>query len=156
MVGASDRVALHEPELKGREIEYLSRCIETGWVSYAGEYVTQFEADLARISQVAHAVAMVNGTVALHAALLIAGVKPGDEVLVPTLTFAATAEALASRSGLRLLPDRIATDWPATQRVQAAVTQPPAQALDETLRSIDARYGSATADFVAMQLEYPR
>jgi len=95
VVGASDRVALHEPELKGREIEYLSRCIETGWVSYAGEYVTQFEADLARISQVAHAVAMVNGTVALHAALLVAGVKPGDEVLVPTLTFAATANAVA-------------------------------------------------------------
>jgi len=72
------------------------------------------------------------------------------------LTFAATTEPLTSRSGLRLLPDRIAADWPAAQRVPAAVTQPPAQALDETLRSIDARYGSATADFVAMQLEYPR
>lgn len=72
------------------------------------------------------------------------------------LTFAATAEARTSRSGLRILPDRIATDWPAKQTPPAAVDLPPARALDQTLQSIDARYGPRTADFVAMQLEYPR
>lgn len=70
--------------------------------------------------------------------------------------FAATADAQTSRGGLRILPDQIADDWPATQTVPGAVTRPPAQALDETLRAIEARYGSRTADFVAMQLEYPR
>lgn len=72
------------------------------------------------------------------------------------LTFAATAEARTSRSGLRILPDRIAADWPAQQTPPAAVDLPPARALDQTLQSIDARYGPRTADFVAMQLEYPR
>ncbi|MGL3108604.1 DJ-1/PfpI family protein [Bradyrhizobium sp. BR 1432] len=72
------------------------------------------------------------------------------------LTFAATAQARTSRGGLGILPDRIADDWPAQQALPGAGTSPPAQALDETLRAIEARYGSRTADFVAMQLEYPK
>ncbi|MBR0845275.1 DJ-1/PfpI family protein [Bradyrhizobium liaoningense] len=72
------------------------------------------------------------------------------------LTIAATAEAQPSRGGLRILPDRIAGDWPAKQMLPAAVALPPAQALDQTLHAIDSRYGPRTADFVAMQLEYPR
>lgn len=72
------------------------------------------------------------------------------------LTFAATAEARTSRSGLRILPDEVTADWPAKPTPPAAVDLPPARALDQTLEAIDARYGSRTADFVAMQLEYPR
>jgi transcriptional regulator GlxA family with amidase domain len=72
------------------------------------------------------------------------------------LTFAATEQAQTSRSGLGILPDRIAADWPAAQTPPAVTGLPPAQALDQTLRAIDARYGPRTADFVAMQLEYPR
>jgi len=72
------------------------------------------------------------------------------------LTFAATAEARTSRSGLRILPDRIAGSWPAEQAVPDSGASPPARALDETLRAIETRYGARTADFVAMQLEYPR
>ncbi|PPQ21152.1 transcriptional regulator [Bradyrhizobium sp. AC87j1] len=72
------------------------------------------------------------------------------------LTFAATAEPQMSRGGLRILPDKIAADWPASLTPPAAVDMPPARALDQTLSAIDARYGSRTADFVAMQLEYPR
>ncbi|MDD1527289.1 transcriptional regulator [Bradyrhizobium sp. WBOS7] len=72
------------------------------------------------------------------------------------LTFAATTEAQSSRGGLRILPDAAVADWPAQQTVPAAVDLPPARALDQTLRAIDARYGPRTADFVAMQLEYPR
>ncbi|RTE91872.1 MULTISPECIES: DJ-1/PfpI family protein [Bradyrhizobium] len=72
------------------------------------------------------------------------------------LTFAATAEAQTSRGGVRILPDTAVADWPARQTAPAAVELPPARALDQTLRAIDARYGSRTADFVAMQLEYPR
>lgn len=72
------------------------------------------------------------------------------------LTYAASAEAQPSRNGARILPDTTATDWPAEQRPPATASLPPAKALDETLRAIDARYGTHTADFVAMQLEYPR
>lgn len=72
------------------------------------------------------------------------------------LTFAATAEAQTSRGGLRILPDRVAADWPAKLMPPAAVDLPPARALDQTLDAINARYGPRTADFVAMQLEYPR
>lgn len=71
-------------------------------------------------------------------------------------TFAATAEAQTSRGGLRILPDKIAADWPANQTPPAAIDLPPARALDQTLHAIEARYGPRTADFVAMQLEYPR
>lgn len=72
------------------------------------------------------------------------------------LTFAPTAEARISRGGLRILPDKVAADWPAKLTPPAAIALPPARALEQTLRDIDARYGARTADFVAMQLEYPR
>ena len=72
------------------------------------------------------------------------------------LTFAGTAEPQTSRGGLRILPDEVAADWPAQLTPPATADLPPAQALDQTLRAIDARYGPRTADFVAMQLEYPR
>ena len=71
------------------------------------------------------------------------------------LTFAATAGALQTRHGIRLLPDQVAANWPA-DRTLPAIGDRPAQALDEALRGIEARYGGRTADFVAMQLEYPR
>ncbi|MBR0826954.1 DJ-1/PfpI family protein [Bradyrhizobium manausense] len=72
------------------------------------------------------------------------------------VTYAATAGAQPSRNGARILPDTTATDWPLQQSPPATALLPPAKALDETLRAIDFRYGARTADFVAMQLEYPR
>lgn len=72
------------------------------------------------------------------------------------LTFAATADARPSRNGLRILPDKVAVDLPAREKPPPAVELPPAKALDATLQAIEARYGQRTADFVAMQLEYPR
>ena len=90
-----DRVALHEPVFAGREWEYVRECLDTGWVSSVGRYVDEFERRLAEYTGVRHAVAVVNGTAALHVSLLLAGVTRGDEVLVPALTFAATANAVA-------------------------------------------------------------
>lgn len=91
--GAS--LALHEPEFQGREWDYVKDCLDTGWVSSVGAYVDRFERDLAAFTGVRHAIATVNGTAALHMCLLLAGVQPGDEVLVPSLTFVATANAAA-------------------------------------------------------------
>jgi perosamine synthetase len=86
---------LHEPEFAGNEWTYVKECIDTGWVSSVGKFVDRFEEDLASYTGVKHAVAVVNGTAALHVGLLLAGVKPGDEVLLPTLTFIATANAVS-------------------------------------------------------------
>src|SRR5262245_31444776 len=92
---AEAMLALHEPEFSGREWEYVKDCIDTGWVSSAGAYVDRFERDLTAYTGCAHAVAVVNGTAALHLALLLVGVRPNDEVIVPTLTFVATANAVS-------------------------------------------------------------
>jgi perosamine synthetase len=83
------------PHLAGNEWKYVKECLDTNWVSSAGPFVERFEREVAAYVGVPHAVATVNGTAALHAALLAAGVEPGDEVLLPTLTFIATANAVA-------------------------------------------------------------
>jgi putative intracellular protease/amidase len=72
------------------------------------------------------------------------------------VTFASTAGAKRSRNGIRILPDEIATNWPAARRLPEIEDRKPAEALDDTLRAITARYDARTTDFVAMQLEYPR
>jgi len=87
-------VALHEPQLNGNEKRYLSDCVDSTFVSSVGTYVDRFENDLAQFTGAKHVVATVNGTSALHIALLLAGVQPGDEVLVPALSFVATANAV--------------------------------------------------------------
>ncbi len=94
LAGASRPIALHEPRFGGREIEYVTECIRTGWVSSAGAFVDRFEEEIARYTGARHAVLTVNGTAALHIALLMAGVRPDDEVIVPALTFVATANAV--------------------------------------------------------------
>ena len=72
------------------------------------------------------------------------------------VTFAAKDGAVVSRAGIRILPDQVASDWPADRRVSAMADMPSAKALDRTLEDITARYGARTTDLVAMQLEYPR
>lgn len=87
-------IALHKPQLNGNEKRYLSDCVDSTFVSSVGPYVDRFESDLAQFTGAKHVVATVNGTAALHIALLLAGVQPGDEVLVPALSFVATANAV--------------------------------------------------------------
>ena len=93
-VVGSGPVALHEPRFAGNEWEYLKTCLDSTYVSSVGPFVDRFESDLAAYTGAKYAVAVMNGTAALHVALRLAGVRPGDEVLVPTLTFIATANAV--------------------------------------------------------------
>ena len=86
--------SLHAPEFAGNERAYVLDTIDSGWVSSVGSYVDRFESLVAEICGVGSAVAAVNGTAALHIALLLGGVRPGDEVLTPSLTFIATANAV--------------------------------------------------------------
>jgi len=88
-------VPLHEPTFNEKEVEYVTDCIKTGWVSSVGAYVNRLEEDLAKFVGAKRAVAVVNGTAALHIALKVAGVKAEDEVLMPSLTFIATANAVS-------------------------------------------------------------
>jgi perosamine synthetase len=92
---AAATIGLHEPEFAGNEWAYVKDCLDTGWVSSVGAYVDRFERDLQAVTGVSHAVATANGTAALHICLLLAGVQPGDEVLLPALTFVATANAVS-------------------------------------------------------------
>jgi perosamine synthetase len=86
---------LHEPTIGTIEREYVLDCLDSTYVSSVGKYVDEFERRLAEYTGVSHAVAVVNGTAALHVCLLLAGVKPNDEVLLPALTFIATANAIS-------------------------------------------------------------
>ncbi len=93
VVGLS--AVLHEPRFNGNEWKYLKECLDSTFVSSVGKFVDRFELDLATYIGAKHVVAVVNGTSALHVALQLAGVKPGDEVLIPALTFVATANAVS-------------------------------------------------------------
>ncbi len=87
-------IPLSAPTLRGRELRYLTDAVRSTWVSSAGPYVSRFEKALVRRQRGGHAVAVASGTAALHIGLLLAGVKPGDLVLVPDLTFVATANTV--------------------------------------------------------------
>ncbi|HNV68758.1 MAG TPA: aminotransferase class I/II-fold pyridoxal phosphate-dependent enzyme, partial [Candidatus Ozemobacteraceae bacterium] len=93
------------PVVRGREAEYVQECLKTGWVSSVGPFVDRFEREFAAYVGARHAVATCNGTAALHLALLCAGVKPGDRVLVPTLTFIATVNPVRYCGAEPLLVD---------------------------------------------------
>jgi perosamine synthetase len=82
------------PVLSGNEKAYVLDCLESTWISSTGKYIEQFEAAFAEFCEVEHALSCSNGTTALHLALMALGIVPGDEVIVPTLTFVATANAV--------------------------------------------------------------
>lgn len=93
VLGESEHV-LHEPRFQGNEQSYVHECIGSTFVSSVGQYVDRFERELALFTGARYAIAVVNGTAALQVALKLAGVEPGDEVLMPALTFVATANAV--------------------------------------------------------------
>lgn len=94
-ISPNDPIQLHTPSFEGNEWKYVKECLDTGWVSSVGKFVDQFEVNLAEYTGSKYCIATANGTLALHAALLLAGVKENDEVLIPDLTFVATANAVS-------------------------------------------------------------
>lgn len=88
-------IPLSVPSFTGNEWKYVKECLDTGWVSTAGGFVTRFEEEFKRLTGAPHAVACASGTAALHVALQLVGVKRDDEVLVPTLTFIASVNAIS-------------------------------------------------------------
>lgn len=99
------RISVAEPKLCGKEREYVLDCIDSTWISSNGKYINAFESSFAEFCGVRHAITTNNGTTALHLALVAMGLKPGDEVLIPTVTYIATANAVRYCGGIPVLVD---------------------------------------------------
>lgn len=95
MYAGHDFVALHAPVFTGNEKRYLLDCIDSTFVSSVGAYVDRFEQMMCELTGARHAIATVNGTAALHLALILAGVRDGDEVITQPLSFVATCNAIS-------------------------------------------------------------
>jgi perosamine synthetase len=117
-------IPLSVPEIGGNEWKYLKECLDTNWVSSAGPFVARFEEMVASFVGSRYAIATSTGTAALHVALLIAGVQPDDEVLLPTLTFIAPANAV-----------RYVGAWPVFVDVDAQYWQMDTQLVADFLRT---------------------
>ena len=89
-----ERIPVARPRLGANELAYATECIESSWISSSGRFLDDFERAFAEFCGVRHAIACNNGTTALHLALVALGLQPGDEVIVPDLTYIATANAV--------------------------------------------------------------
>lgn len=106
-----DFIPVCEPYLAGNEKKYVADCIETGWISSAGKYVTAFEQKFAEYCGAKYAVGVSNGTVALHLALVSLGIGKGDEVIIPNFTMIATAFAACYTGAIPVFVDAERDSW---------------------------------------------
>lgn len=104
-------IPLSVPNMAGNEWKYVKDCLDTGWISSVGSYVTQFEQMVADFAGAKYGVAAVNGTAALHISLLLSGVKQGDYVILPNLTFVASANSIKYLGAEPLLIDADPLLW---------------------------------------------
>jgi perosamine synthetase len=104
-------IAVNEPLLGERELEYVAQCVRTGWVSSAGEFISRFEDGWAGYCGRRHGVAVANGTVALQLATACLDLAPGDEVIIPTFTIISCAVAVIANRGVPVLVDSDPDTW---------------------------------------------
>lgn len=104
-------IPVAEPVLAGNEKKYVGECLESGWISGSGRFVDAFEREFASFCGVQHAVAVSNGTAALHLALLALGIGAGDEVIVPDLTFISSANAVTYCGAKPVFADVDSATW---------------------------------------------
>jgi perosamine synthetase len=105
------KIPVYQPDLNGNEKKYVNECIDSSWISSKGKFVGDFERIFADRIGIQHAASVCNGTLALHLALLALGIGPGDEVIVPTLTYIATANAVAYTGATPVFVDSIRDTW---------------------------------------------
>ncbi len=105
------RYPVYKPFLSTKEREYVLDCIDSSWISSKGKYVERFEHQFAEFLGVKNAVAVCNGTVALHAALVALGIGPGDEIIVPTLTYIASVNAITYTGATPVFADSLPDSW---------------------------------------------
>ena len=104
-------IPVSDPKLDGNELRYLTQCVQSGWISSAGRFVREFEQAFAAAMGCRHGVACSNGTTALHLVLATLGVGPGDEVIIPTFTMIATANAVRYTGATPVLVDAERETW---------------------------------------------
>lgn len=104
-------IPVYEPFLNGNEKKYVDDCLDTSWISSKGKYVNLFEQKFSEYTGAAHAVAVSNGTVAIHLALAALGIGPGDEVLVPTLTYIASVNPIVYLGATPVFVDSTVDNW---------------------------------------------
>jgi perosamine synthetase len=109
--GVHMRYRVAAPDLSGNESAYVNECLRSTWISSNGPFISKFEASIAGCTNTRHAIATCNGTVALHLALTGLGVGPGDEVIVPSLTFVATANAVGYCGASPVFADSTRDTW---------------------------------------------
>lgn len=105
------RIPVYAPSLDGNEKKYVMECLDSTWISSRGKFIGEFEANFASYNNVSYAASVCNGTVALHLALLALGVGPGDEVIVPTLTYIASVNAIAYTGASPVFVDSLRDTW---------------------------------------------
>jgi perosamine synthetase len=108
---SSEFIPVCEPNLGGRELEYVTKAVSGGWISSSGSYVAEFEREFAKYLGVPHAVTTTSGTTALHLALVAAGIGPGDEVIIPSFTMIASAFAVCYTGAKPVFVDSDITNW---------------------------------------------
>jgi len=153
-------IPVFAPWLSDNVRRYVLDCVDTGWISSLGEYVPRFEREFARFCEAEHAVAASNGTTALHLALAALGVGPGDEVLVPDLTFVATANVVRYTGATPVLVDSHPVTWTLDPADAARKVTPRTRAVIpvhlyghpadlDPLRELAARHGVAVVEDAA-------
>jgi len=117
-------IPVNAPLLTGNEKAYLAECIETGWISSEGPFVTRLEQGVARRCERHHGIAVTNGTAALELAVAALGLDPGDEVILPTFTIISCAAAIVRAGAVPVVVDSDAVTWNMdVAQVEAAVTE---------------------------------
>src|SRR5512146_2461715 len=88
------KIPVYQPSLAGNEKKYVNECMDSTWISSKGKFIKEFEKRFTEFTKIKYSIAVPNGTIALHLAVLALGIGPGDEVIVPTLTYVASANAV--------------------------------------------------------------
>lgn len=110
-VSNNKMIPISKPNISELEIQFVTEAVSSGWVSSMGQYLERFEREFAEYCGVKHCISTSNGTVAIHLALVVLGIGAGDEVIIPDLTFAATANAVILAGAKPILVDVRRSDW---------------------------------------------
>ena len=105
------KIPVYQPSLTGNEKKYVNECLDSTWISSKGKFIPEFETRFAEYTETKYAATVCNGTVALHLALVALGVGPGDEVIVPTLTYIASVNVIAYTGATPVFVDSLPDTW---------------------------------------------
>lgn len=111
MTGKNKRIYLSSPHMSGREMAYINEAFDTNWIAPLGPNVNNFETDLVRYTRCGHVAALSSGTAAIHLAIILLGVGPGDEVIVPSFTFSATVNPVVYQHAIPVFVDSEKETW---------------------------------------------